>query len=123
MFLIGDRSTQFWVSGVFAIVLLSSVLFFQNVLQTSIDHPIRGDAQDYVAYAFNLKTHGVYSRRAPDTALELLKPDALRAPGYPFVLSFFVDSEHQTFAIANVLFMQAVVGILTVMTICRFFAA
>lgn len=121
MFLIGDRSTQFWVSGVFAIVLLSSVLFFQNVLQTSIDHPIRGDAQDYVAYAFNLKTHGVYSRRAPDTALELLKPDALRAPGYPFVLSFFVDSEHQTFAIANVLFMQAVVGILTVMTYLSLF--
>ncbi len=115
MFLTGDRSTQFWVAGAFAITLLSAVLFFQNVLQTNIDHPIRGDAKDYVAYAFNLKMHGVYSRSEPDTALELLKPDALRAPGYPFFLSFFVDSERQTFAVANVLLMQAVLGVLTVM--------
>ena len=105
---------RLWLFGTVAILLLTAPLFFQAVMQTLIDNPIRGDARDYVGYAFNLKIHGIYSRSWPESFTELPIPDALRAPGYPWLLSLFVDAGEMTFNTANLLLFQALLGVLTV---------
>ena len=123
MFLTKNKCTPVWW-GVIGIVVLSATLFLQAVLQTNIDTPIRGDSRDYLAYAFNLKTHGIYSRSWNEAEQHLPHPDALRAPGYPWLLSFFVDKSSKTFAITNLLLLQAMLGVVTVLLYlllyCRF---
>ncbi|WKJ90311.1 glycosyltransferase family 39 protein [Methylomonas montana] len=114
MSLFSNRCKPFWWAGLTGITVLSTILFFQVVSQTSIDGLIRGDTKDYLAYAFNLKTYGVYSHIWPEAAAAAPAPDALRAPGYPFLLSLFVGTDNETFPIAKVLFVQAALGVLTV---------
>jgi len=55
--LFSNRCKPFWWAGLTGITVLSTILFFQVVSQTSIDGLIRGDTKDYLAYAFNLKTY------------------------------------------------------------------
>jgi hypothetical protein len=55
------------------------------VLATVVEAPIRGDVRDYVAYAWNLVHHGVFSRVWPSQAIPM--PDGFRGPGYPLVLA------------------------------------
>lgn len=114
MHLSSERSEQFWWAGAIGIVALSTLMFFQAAVKTHIDTPIRGDARDYVGYAYNLKVHGVYSRSWPDVKKSSPTPDALRTPGYPFLLTFFVDADSKTFSLAEVLLLQAGIGVLTV---------
>ena len=121
MYLYDSLGARFWWLGVIAVAMLSAILFFQAVYQTSIDTPIRGDARDYVGYAVNLKTHGIYSRQWPNTPAGLPTPDALRAPGYPLLLSFFVDTTNNTIAIDKVLLLQALLGVLTLIIYLQLF--
>lgn len=114
-------SNWFWRSGVIGICLLSSVLFFMVVTQTRIDHPIRGDARDYFAYAYNLKTHGVYSRSWPGATTEAPAPDAMRPPAYPVVISAFFDRDDVSATLTKILFFQAMLGVLTVFVYLHLF--
>lgn len=113
MFLSKDGYKVVWWVGAVCICLLACVMFFTATMQTRIDGPIRGDARDYVAYAFNLDTYGVYSRVWPGLTAEVPPSDALRSPGYPYLLSFFVSSDQQDFAIEWVLLLQACLGVFT----------
>lgn len=67
----------------FLVVLLAFALREHYVLATIIDIPIRGDVQDYVAYALNLVHHGVYSHATSGVPVA----DAYRPPGYPWLLA------------------------------------
>jgi hypothetical protein len=71
------------------IVFLGAFLRFATADGTVVDHPVRNDGRDYVAYAWNLKSFNVYSKDfnavdQPDAASPL--PDAYRPPGYPLML-------------------------------------
>jgi 4-amino-4-deoxy-L-arabinose transferase-like glycosyltransferase len=77
-----------------------------------VDHPLRGDAIQYFAYALNLADHHVFSMAAPDG---VLRPDSFRDPGYPAFLALMVSifGRGQGFYDA-VLNLQAILGAATV---------
>jgi hypothetical protein len=54
-------------------------------LATVVEAPIRGDVRAYVAYAWNLLHHGVFSMAWPSQAMPI--PDGFRGPGYPLMLA------------------------------------
>lgn len=67
------------------VAIVAFALREHYVLATIVDIPIRGDIRDYVAYAWNLFNHGVFSHAAPSGDVPI--PDAYRAPGYPWLLT------------------------------------
>lgn len=54
------------------------------ILSTEVEAPFRGDVRQYVAYAWNLLHHGVFSNTWPGEGTPL--PDTFRSPGYPVFL-------------------------------------
>lgn len=68
-----------------AVFVLAWALRSWFVLATDVEAPIRGDIREYVAYAWNLVHHGVFSMAAPSPAPP--SPDAYRGPGYPAFLA------------------------------------
>jgi len=86
---------QGWLQagGLLLVLLAGMSLRLGTAERTQVDHPIRNDAKEYVAYAWNWKYQGVYSAdfsailgaaKAPPA------PDAVRPPGYPLFLRAFV---------------------------------
>lgn len=74
------------------IIAIGAILRFGTAAHTQVDHPVRNDAKEYVAYAWNLKYLGIYS---PDISSLLGTssvplPDAVRPPGYPLWLAIFM---------------------------------
>lgn len=83
---------------------------------TTVAASVIADARDYVAYAYNLRHHQVYSRdiqglppfsRKPD-------PDALRSPGYPLFLSLFMGESPNQRTLALIFSVQVLISTLTV---------
>lgn len=91
--------------------LLVGAAFF-----TEVAPPIRADAVDYVAYAYNVKTHGVYSNQPSWVAgwQGEVKPDAKRPPGYPLLLAIFLDGAPTNLFVIRVMLFQALLGVLLV---------
>lgn len=86
-----SRSTQKILQIICLIFVLFLGLFLRFVTAdgTVVDHPVRNDGRDYIAYAWNLKTFDVYSKdfgtvNRSDAGRPL--PDAYRPPGYPLML-------------------------------------
>lgn len=100
------------------ILLLSTFIQFTAVSRTTIISPLRADARDYFSYAYNLKNFGVYSRSptwaeaAPATVPE---PDAVRAPGYPLLISLIGNPEPTEAFLRKVSYVQAALGVLSVL--------
>ncbi|KAF0813220.1 hypothetical protein IGB42_02148 [Andreprevotia sp. IGB-42] len=109
-----DKNPQrlHWVL-LLAVTIFSLYMNATAVGTTLIDGLIRGDARDYLAYAFNLKTHGVYSNAMPLAQSVIPHPDALRAPGYAFFIAPFVDAGRNDLGLTAVLYLQALLGALT----------
>lgn len=103
------------IVSVMLLMLLSATLQFVAVHDTQIDKPIRGDARDYVAYAINLKLHGVFSRTWPGGSDTAPKPDAVRGPGYPLLMAGFSSHQGNSWDLERVLYVQAAMGVLTVL--------
>jgi 4-amino-4-deoxy-L-arabinose transferase-like glycosyltransferase len=107
-------SRRFWLLALFAIALLALVLRVYYVRTAVVDHPIRGDAAQYYAYALNLHLHGVFSKDVPSAAT--ITPDNYRDPGYPLFLSVWMNALGWADTwYAAVLLSQALLGALTVM--------
>ena len=103
------------------IVLFAAYLTTFAVNHTYIDKPVRADAADYLAYAYNLRHSGIYSREINSPSLT---PDAIRSPGYPIFLMAFASIPFTDEILSHVLLTQALLGCLTVMlcyTVCRRF--
>jgi 4-amino-4-deoxy-L-arabinose transferase-like glycosyltransferase len=109
-----NRPHRIWHAGILGICLLAATLFFTAITQTRIDHPIRGDARDYLAYAYNIDTYGIYSRTWPEAEAKTPLPDAVRAPVYSAVISLFFDENDINATLTRVLNLQALLGVLTV---------
>jgi hypothetical protein len=109
-----SRDRRFWSLVLLAVALLALVLRIYYVRTAVVDHPIRGDAAQYYAYALNLNLHGVFSKDSPDAAT--ITPDNYRDPGYPLFLSVWMKAVGWADTwYAVVLLSQALLGALTVM--------
>ncbi|MBE1161466.1 hypothetical protein [Dyella acidiphila] len=76
---------------------------------TQVDAPVRNDARDYVAYAWNVQTYGVYSLDAStfmDRSPAAPRPDAIRPPGYPLLLQALMPKQLSPAFIARVCYVQ-----------------
>jgi hypothetical protein len=76
-----------WVLALLAITVLALFLRISFVLNTVIDHPIRGDAAQYFAAAWNLVNHHTLSIVQPGSPI--ISGDSFRDPGYPILLAFW----------------------------------
>lgn len=111
-----DRSTTNHWRGrlmLLAITLLAFALRWYYVHTAVVLGPVRGDATQYFAYAWNLAHHGVFSRDVPSALT--LHPDNFRDPGYPAFLALWMKVwEPGDTWYAAVLACQALLGALTV---------
>lgn len=111
-----DRPTenrwQTWLA-LLVITLLAFALRWYYVHTAIVIGPVRGDATQYFAYAWNLAHHGIFSRDVPDAPT--FHPDNFRDPGYPAFLALWMKVWEPGEAwYAAVLFCQALLGALTV---------
>tara|TARA_B110000503_G_scaffold20798_1_gene31440 strand:+ start:1170 stop:2405 length:1236 start_codon:yes stop_codon:yes gene_type:complete len=79
---------------------------------TIVSEPYRADAGQYFSIAFNIVNHGVVSVARPDAKTPT--PDSYRGPGYPLLVALVIATGGEDNFYRNLLFMQAVVGALSV---------
>lgn len=78
-----SRSAQVIAASAIGLLALVLRLLYSN--QATVEAPISGDANQYVAYAMNLLHHATFSNAIPGSGAPVL-PDAYRGPGYPALL-------------------------------------
>jgi hypothetical protein len=102
-----------WLLAVSAVTVLALALRWYYVSTAVVLNPVRGDATQYFAYAWNLIHHGIFAKTAPGAAV--LIPDSYRDPGYPAFLALWMKALGTGNAwYAAVLLCQALLGALTV---------
>jgi len=97
-----------------AIVIIGLEFRLHSVISTVVDHPIRADAKDYLAYAYNIRYLYTYSRNLSSNT-DTLSPDALRSLGYPLFVSLFLDKRVSYKAVFHVLVTQALLSTLVIL--------
>lgn len=105
---------DWWWAALILVGLVAFVLRWYYVSHAVIDRPVRGDAVEYHAYAWNMVHHETFSRSRPGSATVVA--DNFRDPGYPAFLTFWMavrgDFPNWYWP---VLLSQALLGALTVM--------
>ena len=110
------RSPRFVLFVFIPILLAGFFLRIESMLETSVSKPLRADAGNYFMYAYNLRHKHTYSREIGNMKnLESpVTPDAVRSPGYPLFLAFFVDGLPDKNMIDKILIFQAIISSLTI---------
>jgi 4-amino-4-deoxy-L-arabinose transferase-like glycosyltransferase len=87
------------------------------MVNTKVRVPIRADAKDYFMYAYNLKYRNVYSRDIGNYLNngETVRPDAVRSPGYPIILTLFMKNDGLKLSITNIQFFQMIISTFTIL--------
>lgn len=94
------------------IFMLALALRLHFIASSGFENVIRGDAVEYVSYAYNLVNKGVFSSARPD-AVET-PPDSYRGLGYPVFLSVAIAMSGKSLAwIGWIRCVQALLGALT----------
>ncbi len=88
-------STRFFkIAGLVLLVGLGAWMRWTAVVDTEVEKPVRGDAEEYMAAARNLVKYGVYSEHAPpEDDGEEPAPSAKRSPGFPLWAALFMDPD------------------------------
>ncbi|QAU23950.1 hypothetical protein EO087_08065 [Dyella sp. M7H15-1] len=92
------------------VLLLGLYLRLGTATGTQVDRPIRNDAKDYVAYAWNLKISGVYSSDPSaliGSSVLTPQPDAARPPAYPWLLRTMMGARLDRSFLSRVCYAQA----------------
>lgn len=109
-----ERRRRLLQHTVLAVIALAALLLRLHYAHTAVViQPIRGDAVQYYAYAWNLIHHHVFSGALPHAATVV--PDSFRDPGYPTFLALIAgtgDMEHGF--VQHVLEAQSVLSAATV---------
>ncbi|MFC7300818.1 TfpX/TfpZ family type IV pilin accessory protein [Cognatiluteimonas weifangensis] len=109
------RAHRRFLFGLALLTLFAWLLREYFVLATVVEAPIRGDVRDYVAYAWNLLHHGVFSKAWPTDTAAVPTPDGFRGPGYPlFIAAAMALKSRPDDWYALLLHAQALLGALTV---------
>lgn len=99
------------------LLALGALVQFTVASRTVVYLPFRADAGEYFSYAYNLSHHGVYSSsdfwRSGDVT-KMPTPDKSRPPGYPLFLIAVGTPEPTATYIRRVVFVQALLGVLSV---------
>ena len=102
-----------WVLALVLIGLFAFGFRWYYVAHAVVYHPIRGDAVQYHAYAWNLVHHGTFSQAPPHSLT--VASDSFRDPGYPAFLALWMKAFNGFSAwYPWVLMTQAMLGALTV---------
>lgn len=115
----GSRPLRRYLQGgcLVLVILIGMFLRFSTAAGTTVDRPIRNDAKDYVAYAWNLKYLGVYSLdfSAILGTSTTPKPDAIRPPGYPLLIATILPKYIDGLLSYRVAYVQAWIATLTLL--------
>ena len=102
-----------WPTALFFLTVFALVVRWYYVSTALVLNPIRGDATQYMSYAWNLLTHHTFAKDLPGAAS--VTPDSYRDPGYPFFLALLMKiSGTGDGWYASVLLCQALLSALTV---------
>jgi hypothetical protein len=108
--LVDSRGRYLQVFCLFVILIFGMFLRLGTAAYTRVDRPVRNDAKYYVAYAWNLRTYGVYSldfsKLIVPSALAP-QPDAVRPPGYPWFLRALMQDRIDASFISRAAYVQA----------------
>jgi 4-amino-4-deoxy-L-arabinose transferase-like glycosyltransferase len=87
----------------------------ESIFRTRVNHPLRADAKDYFSYAYNLRYNHTFSKDFTSISHPggSVKPDALRTPGYPLFISFFVDRNPSSKNVLDIMFAQMILSSIT----------
>lgn len=98
----------------FTLAVVALIIRLYYVRTAFVDHPVRGDAVQYFAYALNLINHHTFSLAMPDAANHA--PDSFRDPGYSTLLALIglAQGTGQAFYL-TLLDVQSLLGALTVL--------
>jgi len=113
---VGGRAVSLVLLG--SVLLVALFLRVTAVLQTEVVAPIRSDAAEYYAYAYNLHHFGVYSHTPtfvdPESA-DVPRPDDIRTPGYPLFLYPFANELPTAKVVTDITLVQALLSTVTVL--------
>jgi len=105
------ENSRLVIVALLAILLLGLHLRLTAVLGTEIEAPLRADAGQYFAYAYNLANHGVYS---PDLkgigSATVPMPDHFRNPGYSLLILPFATRPPSEASLLNITLLQALLS-------------
>lgn len=103
----------FWPAALTVLTLFALAMRWYYVSTALVLNPVRGDATQYYAYAWNLLHHGVFAKDIPGAPS--ITPDNYRDPGYPLFLALWMKALGTGSSwYAAVLLCQALLGALTV---------
>jgi 4-amino-4-deoxy-L-arabinose transferase-like glycosyltransferase len=119
----GKNNTLLVWAGLVLVLVIAACLRYTVVTRSIVLFPYRADAAVYYNSAYNLRVHGVYSHdghavKIPGTTPA---PDAFVTPGYPLLLTAFVDTLPNEGVFRTVALWQAVLGTFTVFLVFLFF--
>lgn len=104
------QRAQWMIIVVCSALALILRLYYVNV--AVVDHPIRGDATSYYAYAWNLLHNGVFSHVFPGDGPPVA--DSYRDPAYPFLMAAIMRLSTGDAWYQAMLDVQALLGAATV---------
>lgn len=94
-----------------AILLVGLQLRLTAVLGTEIEAPLRADAGQYFAYAYNLVNHMVYSADLKGIGSTTAPtPDNFRNPGYSLLILPFAKTQPSDASLLNITLLQALLS-------------
>jgi len=107
-----DRHNRWlWPLALFILTLFALGMRWYYVSTALVLGPVRGDAMQYVAYAWNPMTHHTFAKDLAGSAT--ITPDNYRDPGYPFFLALAMKAFGTGDAwYVSVLLYQALLGAL-----------
>ena len=114
-----SAARRFSAALVIALLLVLAAGFalrFQSVAGSVVDNPMRGDAGEYVLYAYNLKHFGVYSLSNTLSAGAQVPPppDATRVPVYPLFIVPFLSQPPTFDDLKRVAYGQMLISFVTI---------
>jgi len=112
-----DKYRKWGAIIVFTIIVISALMLRIGHIHILLnghslnDAPIHADARQYVKYGYNLVYNNLYSMDFPS---KQPVPDAYRSPGYPLLIALCMSIADGLGFIPVLLYIQAVLGTLTV---------